>query len=166
MTLRQKKKLFITLLALLCIPTLDANANTTNLPIPRFVTIKAKEANVRTGPSVRYPVVWVYHRRWLPVEITAEFEQWRKIRDKDGGEGWIHESLLSGRRYVYITGKEPRILYRLPDTAAYPLLKVEAGVMAELLECRGNWCKVDVEEASGWVERSSLWGVYPDEKIE
>lgn len=164
-----KKGLMVKLVyAAIMLPILapGALAQSTNLPIPRFVTIKATEANVRTGPSVRYPVEWVYHRRWLPVEITAEFEQWRKIKDKDGDEGWIHESMLSGRRYVFIKGKEPQILYRLPDHTAHPMVKAEPWVMGELLECRGAWCKVDVTESSGWIERSSLWGIYPDENIE
>lgn len=138
----------------------------TNLPVPRFVSIKATEANVRTGPSVRYPVLWVYHRRWLPVEVVAEFEQWRKIRDKDGDEGWIHESLLSGRRYVFVTGHEPQIVFRLPDYKAHPMVKLEVGVMGELLECRDSWCKLDVGEEKGWIERKFLWGVYADEAIE
>lgn len=152
----------IALIFMVTTPALAKN----NLPIPRFVSIKAAEANVRTGPSVRYPAVWVYHRRWLPVEITAEFEQWRKIRDKDGDEGWIHESLLSGRRHVFVQGDSPQVLYRLPDHKAYPLIKAEAGVMAELLECQKEWCKIDAAGNSGWIERASLWGIYPEEHIE
>ena len=152
-------------LALVSFTITNASAES-KLPIPRFVSIKATEANIRTGPSVRYPVVWVYKKRWLPVEITAEFEQWRKIRDKDGDEGWVHESLLSGKRHVFIAGKEPAVIYRLPDPKAHPMLKVAPGVMAELIECRDTWCKIDVTETSGWVERSSLWGVYKDEVIE
>lgn len=133
------------------------------LRIPRFVTVKAKEANVRTGPSVRYPVLWVYKRSGLPVEILAEFEQWRKIRDKDGDEGWIHKSLLSGKRSVFLTGQKEHVVYRLPDPASLPLLRAESGVMGSVLSCEKQWCRINIDGEKGWLERQFLWGVYPDE---
>jgi len=72
------------------------------LPVPRFVSLKAEEANLRTGPGIRYPVRWVYWKKWLPVEIIEEYDHWRKIRDAEGESGWIHKSLLSGRRTILI----------------------------------------------------------------
>lgn len=138
----------------------------TNLPVPRFVTIKASEANIRTGPSQRYPVRWVYQRAWFPVEVTAEFEQWRKIRDMDGDEGWVHESLLSGRRSVFIRGNAIQVLYRFPDPKSFAVIRVKPGVMAGLTKCEKEWCRIDVEGEQGWIERKFLWGVYKDEVVE
>lgn len=159
----KRKLLFTCILALLG----NNGYADSGLPIPRFVTIKASEANTRTGPSVRYPVVWVYRKKGLPVEIIAEFEQWRKIRDRQGDEGWIHESLLSGSRSVFLTGgAETHILYRLPDPTSLPLLKAEPGVMASLLECKKAWCRLRIDGEKGWIERQYLWGVYPNEEIE
>lgn len=136
------------------------------LPVPRFVSIKATEANTRTGPSVRYPVMWVYQKKGLPVEIVAEFEQWRKIRDKDGDEGWIHESLLSGNRSVFLTGGKDHIIYRLPETSALPLMRAQSGVMASLVTCKEEWCRIFLNGEKGWIERKYLWGIYPEETFE
>ncbi len=102
--------LFITLFSLPLFPPLNlsstANAQTqksTGLPLPRYVSLRAEEVNMRTGPGVRYPVDWVYKRRNLPVEIIAEFGTWRKIRDVEGAQGWIHQSMLSNRRTFSVT---------------------------------------------------------------
>lgn len=138
----------------------------TPLPLPRFVTIKASEANTRTGPSVRYPIRFSYQRASLPVEIIAEVDQWRKIRDKDGDEGWIHHSLLSGRRSVIITGKSLQLLYQDPDSHARPIIRLEPGVIAQLLTCHQLWCKVEVEDEKGWVLREHVFGVYPHENFD
>jgi SH3-like domain-containing protein len=137
----------------------------TGLPVPRFVTLRGSEVNLRTGPGVRYPVDWVFHRRDLPVEITAEFESWRKIRDVDGTEGWVHQSMLSGRRSVLIVGNE-RSLREAPDEAAAVIARAEPGVVARLETCEALWCRVSVEGHDGWLRREEFWGVYPEEKIE
>lgn len=143
-----------------------AAAKPEKLPVPRFVSIKATEANIRTGPNVRYPVKWVFVRKGEPVEITAEFEQWRKVRDKQGDDGWIHESMLSGRRQVIITGDKAPVLYRKPDTASPGIIRLEPEIRAELLACKMEWCRVEVEGHKGWIEKSRLWGVYNHEEIE
>lgn len=137
------------------------------LPLPRYVSLRASEVNVRTGPGVRYPVDWVFHRHGLPVEIVAEFDTWRKIRDAEGTEGWVHQSLLSGKRTLLVTGKT-RSLYRKPSGDSRVLAAAERNVVGKLLACprKSTWCQVGIGAFEGWMKRSAFWGVYPDEVIE
>lgn len=140
------------------------NGSGTGLPLPRFVSLRADEANIRTGPGVRYPVEWVYVRRFMPLEITAEFGNWRKIRDWEGTEGWVHKSMLSGRRTVIVTGKVSTIR-RSPSAAGTAVAYAEAGVIGTLLECRPGWCRIDIQGYRGWLQRDQFWGVFPKEFI-
>ena len=134
----------------------------TGLPIPRYVTLRAKEVNVRAGPGARYPIEWVYQRPNLPVEVIAEFDTWRKIRDSDGVEGWVHQQMLSGRRTVVVIGGE-RLLRRRPEPAAPPVARLEPGVVGWLEGCGREWCEIDVAGLDGWIQRSHIWGVRADE---
>ena len=136
----------------------------TGLPLPRFVSLRANEVNLRTGPGVRYPIDWVYKRRNLPVEIIDEYETWRRIRDWEGTIGWVHQSMLKGTRNVLFTG-EARDLRRQPELLAPPVAKVEPGVVGRLETCEDEWCKVAVAGVSGWLRRHEFFGVYPREKI-
>ena len=137
----------------------------TGLVVPRFAALRAQEVNMRTGPGVRYPVEWVFTRRNLPVEITAEFEAWRKIRDWQGTEGWVHASMLTGKRSVIITGGT-RMLRRSDSTSAPLIARVEKTVVGRLLNCRGAWCRLEIAGLRGWMQRSQFWGVYPKEEVE
>ncbi len=132
--------------------------------VPRFVSIGSDKVNVRTGPGVRYPVAWQFVRRGLPVEVIAEFELWRKVRDMDGAEGWIHKSLLSGRRTVVVRDRV-RTFYRRPDAARIPVFEAEPGVIGKLLSCRESWCRMEVSGLRGWAPQAYLWGVYEDETV-
>ena len=132
----------------------------TGLPVPRFVTIQSDEVNVRTGPGIRYPVDWVYVRPSLPVEVIGEFDNWRKIRDEEGTEGWVHRSMLSGRRSVIVTG-DVRPMRRSPDRGAPVVAHMEPGVLATLDVCREAWCEIEVSGLTGWVEAGHVWGSDP-----
>lgn len=136
----------------------------TGLPVPRYVSLRSDEVNLRTGPGVRYPIEWILQRRHMPVEVLAEFEQWRKIRDWQGTEGWVFESMLSGTRYAVITG-DTRVLHSERDAKSPAVARLEAGVIAELLECDGQWCRLDSDGFKGWMMRSEFWGVYPNEAV-
>jgi len=142
---------------------LPADAGAAERAVPRFVSLRADKVNVRAGPGVQYPIVWVFVRRGLPVEVVAEFDLWRKIRDREGVEGWVHRSLLAGTRAVIVTG-DTHVLYRDPDAASAPVAQVEAGVVARLLACTAQWCRVKAASHRGWIERAHLWGVYPSEQ--
>lgn len=140
----------------------EARGPVTNLPLPRFVSIKASEANVRRGPSLSHRIDWVFKRRHLPVEVTAEYGHWRRVRDIDGAGGWVHYSLLSGVRYVLVTAEDAP-LFRDPREGARLAARAEAGVVARLGECRPDWCSVTADGISGWMRKSDIWGVEADE---
>jgi len=140
-------------------------ATDSGLPVPRFVTLRADKVNVRAGPGARYPVEWVFERKGMPVEIVAEFDTWRKVRDIQGTEGWVHQNLLSSRRGVVITGVV-RTLRREPREDSAAVARAEPDVIGQLLECQAEWCRVEVAGLRGWLKRGELWGVYPGEKVE
>ena len=143
----------------------DEETAGTGLKIPRFVSLHSDKVNLRTGPGRRYPIQWVLTRRDMPVEIIAQFENWRRIREWDGTTGWVQQHMVAGKRFVVIDKGGPRALYRQPDPASGLVARAEPGVVARLAECRGAWCKIDTGNVSGWVRRADLWGVYPDETV-
>lgn len=135
------------------------------LPVPRFVSLRSGEVNVRTGPGRSYPIEWVFVRPGMPVEITAEFDTWRRIRDVEGTQGWVHQSMLSGRRAMVITG-ELRTIRERPSASAAAVAQAEPGVMGRLVSCKGPWCEVEIQGYHGWLERADFWGIYPNEEVE
>lgn len=137
----------------------------TGLPLPRFVSLKADTANVRRGPSTEHEVQWVYKRRGLPVEIVAEFERWRRIRDADGETGWIYYSLLDGERTALLTGSEEVPLYAEPGHGQIVAL-AEPGVIGALQLCRARFCQITAKGYTGWAARRHIWGVYPGETLQ
>lgn len=165
-------------LATLCLPDLppfsggasaadspnNAQRKGSGLPIPRFASLKSDEVNARTGPGTRYPVDWVFKRRGMPVEIVAEYENWRKIRDWQGASGWVYQGLLTGKRSFVIPSK-PASLHKTPANQADVVAKLEPEVMGEIRSCSGDWCRVKVSGVSGWLERTEIWGVYKSEPI-
>lgn len=139
------------------------------LPIPRFVSLKADRVNVRKGPSREYEISWIFNREGLPVEIIAEFKNWRQVRDSDGAEGWVFHSLLSGRRTAIIQPWSKGVSVNLhygPTGGSGVVAKAESGVLARVDACAEDWCRLDLGEVSGWVQQNDLWGVYPGESIE
>lgn len=153
------------LAVMVTLPARAEDKKETQLPVPRFVTLGVDEVNLRTGPGLRYPIKLIVRKDGLPVEITREFDVWRQIRDVEGDEGWVHQSMLSGRRAVVIKGHVQALLKK-PDESAPPVVKAEPGVIGALEACEGKWCQVDVAGYEGWIKRDDIWGVYPDEKIE
>lgn len=139
------------------------------LPVPRFVSLKAEKVNVRRGPSSDHPVAWVFNRKGMPVEIVAEFENWRRIRDSDGEEGWILQNMLTGKRTAVVApwrqGQSMPLLVRA-DTGSGLVAKVGAGVVAEVEACTGDWCEITTNGYDGWIEQAMLWGVYPGETVD
>ena len=159
------KRVRLSLAALLfCAVPMLADAAEKALPVPRFVSLRADEVNLRTGPGERYPIDWVLTRKGLPVEIVEEFEAWRKIRDPQGTEGWVHQRMVTGTRNVIVTG-DVRTLHGDPDATAPAVARAEPGVIAHLLDCRDTWCRVELQGMKGWLKRSEVWGVYPTEAV-
>ena len=134
----------------------------TNLPIPRFVSLKADEGNARRGPSLSHRIDWVFTRRNMPLQITGEYGHWRRVRDRDGQGGWIHYSLLSGVRHVIIEG-DMASLYLKPNPESSVNAYVEAGVVARLGTCSLDWCRISAHGSKGWVPKKLLWGIFPEE---
>jgi SH3-like domain-containing protein len=155
------------LFALIAAPLASASPEQSGLPLPRFVSLRADKANLRAGPGDQYPIKFVYQRPGLPLEVIAEYFNWRKVRDHQGTEGWMHQNMLTGRRYAIVIG-EAQTLRAKPDVTATALAVVEPLVTARLRTCRAAspWCEVEVKGMRGWLKRSGLWGVYPDEVIE
>jgi SH3-like domain-containing protein len=137
-----------------------------HLPLPRYVSLKSDRVNLHEGPSKEHPTLWVYERAGLPVEITAEFEIWRKIRDSEGVEGWVLHSLLSGRRTALVAPKNKEPLLLVEKDHSTPVAKLSPGVIAMLKKCDGAWCRLQGPGFDGYMKQENLWGAYPGEKIE
>lgn len=147
----------------------DSVTTASGLPVPRYVSLKSDHVNVRAGPTKDNDVAWVYTRSGLPVEITAEFENWRRVRDSEGAEGWVYHSLLSGRRTAVITMKNKddlAALYERADASSAISARLQAGVVAQVKHCASGWCRVVGNGFDGWIEQQRLWGVYADEKVD
>lgn len=142
---------------------------TTGLPVPRFVSLKSDRVNLREGPSKDHRTTWVYQRAGLPVEVTAEFDTWRKIRDADGSEGWVLHSLLSGRRTALIAPwKKEQVLplYQQASQTSPVVANLQPGVLGNVRKCDGTWCRIFGDGFDGYEQQSNLWGVYPGEQVE
>lgn len=167
---------------MLCFYAMSSAANSkgsvTGLSIPRYVSLKFSETNLRKGPHSSYPISWAFKQKGYPMEVVDEFENWRKVRDQDGNEGWVHENLISGSRSIVIANNNydklnesyaklnrELVLFRYPDEASYPMLRAEIGVIAKLKSCERVWCKLKLDNESVWARKENLWGVYPDELI-
>jgi SH3-like domain-containing protein len=136
------------------------------LPLPRFVSLRAAEANMRTGPGEQYPIKWTYRRPGLPLEVVKEYHHWRWVRDWQGAEGWMHSSMLSGKRSIIITGQE-RTLRAKPNASSPIIARIEDKVVGRLRACprSGEWCRVEFNRLQGWLLRTEMWGVYDDEEV-
>ncbi|MEM9349158.1 MAG: SH3 domain-containing protein [Pseudomonadota bacterium] len=134
----------------------------TNFPIPRYVSMKATEANIRRGPSLSHRIDWVYKRRDMPLRVTAEHGHWRRVQDRDGQGGWIHYSLISGTRTV-IVEEDMLALFPRAEAEGQVVARLELGVVARLGKCTEMWCRVSAGGYKGWAPKTSLWGVHADE---
>jgi SH3-like domain-containing protein len=138
------------------------------LPVPRFVSLKSDKVNVRRGPSTDQAIVWVFSRAGLPVEIIAESENWRRVRDSEGADGWVFHSMLSARRTALVAPwtKEGSVpLYDSKSTGSRAVAALQAGVLGSVLSCDGEWCNMSVDDYSGYVQQDKLWGVYRGEEV-
>ena len=138
------------------------------LPLPRFVSLRAAEVNLRSGPGVRYPILWVFHRKNWPVEVIDEFDNWRQVRDLRGTRGWVHRSMVQGRRFVVVQGTEVQPLQAEANSKSGVVARLEPGVIARLEDedCAAQkWCPVSVESFSGWLPAAVLYGVRTTDQV-
>lgn len=146
----------------------DSAFRSTAYPLPRFVSLNATKVYVRAGPGERFPIKWEYRSKGLPIEIILEYEHWRKIRDHEGDEGWIHSSLLTGRRTgLTLPLHETQVAMRKkPEEEARLVAYMEPMVVVNLLECIPGWCYISVSGFKGWSQRKYIWGVYENENFD
>jgi len=167
---------FIVLIALLLLPSLafagegeainksqGIGVIKSGLKVPRFVSLKSKKANIRVGPGVDYPIKFVYQRRNMPLEVIEEFGNWRKVRDVEGGEGWVLHSLLTGKRHALV--KDESVMFNVYK-GERAVMRLGKDVQVEVNECRRMQCEVKFEGTKGWVVKPNLWGVYADEQFD
>jgi len=137
----------------------------TGLPVPRFVTLKSGEVNMRAGPGTEYPVLWQYRRKDLPLRVEAEFGVWRKVVDHEDTTGWMHHSVVSLKRHALVTASSAR-LYASPDNGAALVAVAERNALLELQSCPTQWCKVASGDLRGWVARTAIWGLLDGEILD
>jgi SH3-like domain-containing protein len=134
----------------------------TNLPMPRYVSLRGTEVNVRRGPGLEYRIDWVFQRRGLPVRVIDEYGNWRRIADSDDAGGWVYHALLTAKRMALVTA--PEVSFRAePAEDAAATAEAEQGVVAHLLQCQRDWCQVEASGTEGWLRKDTIWGVDPGE---
>ncbi len=136
--------------------------NPSGLPVPRYVSLKYNEVNMRVGPGTRYPIISVYTRAHLPVKIVEEFAHWRKIADMDNATGWVHKGAIEGTRTAMIIDKMQN-LYVQPDAASPVVMRAQPMVIGELKRCEPDWCLLSINARDGWIRKADLWGVTREE---
>lgn len=170
----QKITLFVTVFAVFlgfnpdCVEaeTKSGAFRSTDYPLPRFVSLRSNEVYVRTGPGQKYPVQWIFKKKGVPVEITLEYDTWRKIKDYDGHEGWVHKSLLIGKRTGFVRSKNNVSILKKKNNNSDIQAYLEPNVLVGVNECDGQWCHVSASGYKGWLEQSLIWGVYEHENID
>jgi SH3-like domain-containing protein len=146
----------------------EVTGSVSGLPVPRFVSLRPSDTPMREGPSKDHRIKWVFKQEGLPVEIIAEFENWRRVRDSEGDDGWVFHSRLSGRRTAQINPKlkDPSIsLHERESEGSTVVARLQPGVIGSIERCTGTWCKLQGEGFDGWIPQSRLWGVYPGERV-
>ncbi len=153
----------------------QTNSNISGLKLPRFVSVGSNPVNVRVGPGKKYEIAWIFVKSNIPVEIISEFDKWRKIRDFEGSEGWVHQSLLSSQRYGRITGEKNAKLYAKPSEKSKIRAQLAPSFLVKIKSCDGKWCKVAVKykndkgrqiSINGYIEQKNIWGVYKGENFD
>lgn len=140
----------------------EARGPVTNLPLPRYVSLKGSEGNARRGPSLSHRIDWVFRHAGMPLRVVAEFGHWRRVEDKDGAGGWVHYALLSGVRTAVVVEDMAELRTR-PNPESDVVARAEQGAIIKLGECKPDWCTISGGGERGWVPKASIWGVDPDE---
>jgi len=139
--------------------TLAARAGEPISAVPRFASFASDKVYMREGPTYRHPILWVYRRRGLPVEIVSQYDVWRRVRDADGTTGWVHSSMIAERRTVLVTAKRPAPVRRSSDPRSPILALAQPGVVAKLEACEASACQIEASGAEGWIDKKNIWGV-------
>jgi SH3-like domain-containing protein len=153
MALRSLILLFLSGLCLLAAPS-----HAQEREVPYWAAIRAEQVNMRKGPSLNYPIDWVYRRPGLPVKVVRVMQGWRLIQDPDGTQGWVAGRLLTLERGAIVVGAEIAPIREEPDDQSELMWSAEPGVVGRLGDCREGWCEIDVEGRAGWIAQERIWG--------
>jgi len=143
----------------------DAPDNKSRVQLPRFGILRFAAVNLRTGPGTRYPIEWVYRRAGMPVEVTALFDTWYRVRDYEGSEGWVHKTQVKMQRRGIIAIKQQAVRSD-PEAKAKITAHLQPNVMFNITSCDGNWCAIKGEDFKGYLPQTAFFGAYPHEKFE
>jgi SH3-like domain-containing protein len=154
--------LAVALLAVVGLKAMPASGAENAAKLPRFASLRSDDINLRVGPGQTYPIEWVLKRKDMPVEIVEQFQNWRMVRVWPSASGWVLDRMVDGERHVIVDGAV-RTLHRRPDAGSQPVARAEPGVVAKLIECRGDWCRIAAGGYQGWLRRGDVWGVLPGE---
>ncbi len=141
-------------------------------PVPRYVSLKADEVNVRRGPGRDHKIMWVFKKLGLPLKVVSEYEEWREIEDHGGAKGWIYHGLLSRRRTAITIDPKAKNLSHIPlyeeaEASSDTIANLGKGVIVHILSCTGSWCHIAVKkELKGWVLQAHVWGLFEAEPIQ
>lgn len=156
--------ILLALPALAAVDETESGKGASGLPLPRFASLRSNEVNMRTGPGTRYPIDWVFRQQGLPVEITAEYDIWRRVRDPEGAEGWVHKSALSGKRMAVVSSAHD--LHAESNEQAPVTAHLDKGALGQVMSCTKDWCKMKFEDVKGYLPKADFWGVYPSETFD
>ncbi len=134
-------------------------------PVPRFASLSRDQVFMREGPTYNHRILWVYHRKGLPVEVVGQFDVWRRVRDADGTTGWVHSTMIAETRTVLVTAKKPAPVYRANDRRSQILALAQPGVVAKLETCTADLCEIDANGTEGWIDKKNIWGVKAGESF-
>jgi len=122
-----------------------------------FLTLKYNRVKVRQGPSFEYPVKFIYKKKYLPIKIIDNKDNFRKITDLKNNNGWIHVSQLSKKKSA-INIHNLSIIFKKPNIYSQPMAKLEKGKMVIVKKCKEDWCKIITNDYKGWIFKNYLWG--------
>jgi len=122
-----------------------------------FLMLKNNKVNVRYGPSLDYPIKFIYKKKFLPVKIIDKKENFRRIIDHKKNSGWIHRIMLKKSKSIVVL--EEKIIFKNPSKYSKPIAKLEKGRLLMIKKCKINWCKVKTENYSGWIKTTNVWGI-------
>ena len=137
----------------------------TGLEIPRYVSLKSNDANIRVGPSKNYPIEIKYIKKNYPLKVLEEYEEWRKVEDFKNNIGWIHKSLISGTRTGIILSSDNKAIRLLNTLNGNVIGEIGEGNIVYLEKCKIDLCLVVAENFKGWMNKKYIWGVRKNEII-
>jgi len=137
----------------------------TGLEIPRYVSLKSNDANIRVGPSKNYPIEIKYIKKNYPLKVLEEYEEWRKVEDFKKNIGWIHKSLISGTRTGIVLSNDDKTIKLLNTLDGDIIGEIGKGNIVFLEKCKTDWCLISSGNYKGWIDKKYIWGVKEKEII-